>query len=191
MTFSGKENEQILLKLIKDGDQAAMKALYDLHVKYLTAICSRYIADDEDVKDVLQDCFIKIFGSVDTFKYYGEGSLRGWMARITVNETLKFVKASGRLCTTPLREDDDSEDECCDADDEPPLGNIPPKIVHDMIRRLPEGYRTIFNLYVFEGKSHREIAAMLGIKVSSSASQLFRAKALLAKRIRQYMETNT
>lgn len=191
MIFSGNDDERLLIKLVKNGDQAAMRTLYSRHVKYLTAICARYIADDEDVKDVLQNCFIKIFGAVGTFKYRGEGSLRGWMARITANETLKFVKASSRLCTTPLRESDDETDDGGGACDEPPLDDIPPQVIHEMTRRLPEGYRTIFNLFVFEGKSHKEIASMLGIGESSSASQLHRAKALLAKRIRQYMETNT
>ena len=79
-----------------------------------------------------------------------------------------------------------------DADDgdAPPLADIPQSVIHRMIRTLPTGYRTVFNLYVFEERSHREIAGMLGIAESSSASQLHRAKNMLAKRIREYERTN-
>jgi RNA polymerase sigma-70 factor (ECF subfamily) len=71
-------------------------------------------------------------------------------------------------------------------DDDPPISDVPPDVIHSMVSQLPTGYRMVFNLYVFENKSHREIASLLGIKEKSSASQLCRAKNLLAKMIRQY-----
>ena len=72
----------------------------------------------------------------------------------------------------------------------PEISEIPPSLIQEMIRRLPEGYRTVFNLFVFEGKSHKEIAMLLGIKENSSASQLHRAKALLAGWIREYRQNH-
>ena len=71
-------------------------------------------------------------------------------------------------------------------EDDPPISDVPPDVIHSMVSQLPTGYRMVFNLYVFENKSHREIASLLGIKEKSSASQLSRAKNLLAKMIRQY-----
>ena len=73
---------------------------------------------------------------------------------------------------------------------EPEMESIPADVIYDLIRKLPDGYRTIFNLYVIEGKSHKEIAAMLDIKVNTSASQLHRAKAMLAAKIRHYQSTS-
>ena len=99
-----------------------------------------------------------------------------------VNEALKFLKASKRqellLAETRLMEEPFEE--------VPPLNDIPPDVIQQMVKSLPTGYRTVFNLYVFENKSHSEIAHLLGIKESSSSSQFSRAKSQLAKMIRQY-----
>ena len=103
------------------------------------------------------------------------------MARIVLNETLKFIHPSGRPVFVPLPEDMTDI-----ADELPDLNGVPLPTIHQMIRELPQGYRTIFNLYVFEEKSHKEIASMLGIKESTSASQLHRAKAILAKKVNAY-----
>ena len=76
------------------------------------------------------------------------------------------------------------------ATEEPEIRTMPMEIIHRMIRELPTGYRTVFNLYVFEGKSHKEISGILNIKEASSASQFHRAKALLAARIKEYQTNN-
>lgn len=161
------------------GDKSAMKEIYSLHVRYLTAVCSRYVVNTEDVKDILQDTFVKIFGSISGFKPSTEGSLRSWMTRITVNETLQFIRRKQRLMFTDLPDDDNSPAEPpppdCDA--------ISTDRIYDEIRRLPDGYRTIFNLFAIEGLSHKDIASMLGITPSTSASQFHRAKHLLASRL--------
>lgn len=78
--------------MVVKKDRGAMKFLYDRYAEYLSAVCGRYIADENDRKDVLQECFIKIFMSLSTFEYRGDGSLKAWMARITVNESLKFIR---------------------------------------------------------------------------------------------------
>jgi len=173
------DNEERLINLIKDGNEQAMRQLYCRYVRYLSAVCSRYIYNDEDIKDVLQDAFLKIFSSVKSFEYRGDGSLKGWMTKIVLNETLKFVKRNCRLDFVELR-----PEEMDIPDEEPNTEGIPPAVIHSMIRDLPDGYRTIFNLYVIEEKSHKEIAELLGIKINSSASQLHRAKAMLAEKIK-------
>ena len=163
-----------------------MKALYDRYAGFLTAVCSRYIENKEDVKDLMQDSFIRIFSSIGSFEYRGEGSLKAWMSRIVINNTLKYIRDNIQKGMISIDED------IPDVPDEeiPEISEIPPSVIQDMIRRLPEGYRTVFNLFVFEGKSHKEIAMLLGIKENSSASQLHRAKALLAGWIREYRQNH-
>ena len=163
-----------------------MKALYDRYAGFLTAVCSRYIENKEDVKDLMQDSFIRIFSSIGSFEYRGEGSLKAWMIRIVINNTLKYIRDNIQKGMISIDED------IPDVPDEeiPEISEIPPSVIQEMIRRLPEGYRTVFNLFVFEGKSHKEIAMLLGIKENSSASQLHRAKALLAGWIREYRQNH-
>lgn len=146
-----------------------MKALYELSVGRLAGTCARYIPDEDDLHDVLQDSYVKIFTHMADFEYRGPGSLEAWMQRIVVNEALKFLR--GKRVHASL--DESAED-------------IPLDILHDMIRRLPDGQRTVFNLYACEGKSHKEIARLLHIGESSSASQFSRAKRQLAQWIREY-----
>lgn len=178
-------NEELLLNLVRKGDEQAMRILYCRSVRYLSAVCSRYIYEEEDIKDVLQDAFLKIFASIKSFEYRGEGSLKGWMTKITLNETLTFIKNNSRLQFVELKQEE------IDKIEEPNTEGIPPAVIHSMIRELPDGYRTIFNLYVIEGKSHKEIAELLGIKPDSSASQLHRAKAILAEKIKKYNTLNS
>ncbi len=175
------DNEEQLLNLVKQGDPMAMRTVYATYVRYLAAICSRYIINDEDVKDVLQDSFLKIFSSITSFEYRGKGSLKGWITRITVNETLKFLQKNNRFEFVEI-----SEQEHDKPDEEPDVDALPSSVLFQLIRELPDGYRTIFNLYVIENKSHKEIAKLLDIKESTSASQLHRAKSLLATKIRRY-----
>lgn len=182
MTNSEKNHEQQTALLVSQGNPAAMKELYCATAEYLTAVCARYISDDEDVKDILQDSYVKIFTSAGKFEYRGEGSLRAWMTRIVVNESLKFLKRTEK---SGILQYGDSIPDVAD-DSEPDVAGIPVARLHEMIRALPAGYRTVFNLYVFEHKSHKEIAAMLGISENTSASQLHRAKDMLAKKIRNY-----
>lgn len=102
MTNSEKNHEQQTALLVSQGNPAAMKELYCATAEYLTAVCARYISDDEDVKDILQDSYVKIFTSAGKFEYRGEGSLRAWMTRIVVNESLKFLKRTEKAesCNT-------------------------------------------------------------------------------------------
>ena len=170
-----------LLGLARSGDPAGMRSFYERYAGYLTAVCYRYVVDRTNVKDILQEAFIKVFQSLDRFEYRGEGSVKAWITRIVVNDSLKYLRTSSRLNFV-----DDLPD--IPEDDEPTLPQIPPAVVQEMIKALPDGYRTVFNLFVFEKKSHREIASLLGIKEDSSASQFFRARAMLARNIKNYIK---
>lgn len=187
ITFRKETEEERWLRKALDGDNTATEWIYRRHVRYLSALCSRYITEDEDIKDVLQESFIKIFTSLDRFKYRGEGSLKAWMAKITLNETLKFVRNNSRL---PIDSIDDKDMNIADGDSME-TEDIPTDVLHQFIRELPDGYRTVFNLYVIDDKSHKEIAQLLGIKENTSASQLHKAKSMLAQMIKHYRTINS
>ena len=165
---------------MKDGDRQAMRRLYDRYVGYATATGLRYVPDYSDVEDVVQDAFVRVFTSLDSFRYRGEGSLRGWICRIVANCALSFLKRRHSLVTV-------EETSVCDdlADDDPEVDRISPDVLLKLIGRLPVGYRTVLNLYVFEGLSHKEIARQLGIRPDTSASQFLRAKRMLARMIHE------
>lgn len=187
LTFRKETEEERWLRKALDGDNTATEWIYRRHVRYLSALCSRYITEDEDIKDVLQESFIKIFTFLDSFTYRGEGSLKAWMAKITLNETLKFVRNNSRL---PIDSIDDKDMNIADGDSME-TEDIPTDVLHQLIRELPDGYRTVFNLYVIDDKSHKEIAQLLGIKENTSASQLHKAKSMLAQKIKHYRTINS
>ena len=178
-----ENKEHRLLQQIVQGNKTAMKKFYEENAGYLTTVCSRYISNKEDVKDVLQESFIKIFKAIEKFEFKGVGSLRAWSTRIVVNEALKHIKANDKmqLITLPSWDLPDISD-----NQEPDFEDIPTSAILEMIQSLPPGYRTVFNLYVFEDKSHKEIASILNIAESTSASQYHRAKGMLVKEIELY-----
>lgn len=186
ISFRKTSDEERLLRRLRDGDDEAAQQLYRLHVRYLAALCSRYIRREEDVKDVLQESFLKIFAAVDSFEYRGKGSLRAWMARITLNEALSFLRSNSRLDTVDI---DDAN--VSTIAEELSTDDVPTDVLHRFVSELPDGYRTVFNLYVVEDKSHKEIAQLLGITPSTSATQLYKAKAVLANKIKEYRKTNS
>lgn len=173
-----------MAKRLRSGKPGALQEFYSLYADYLTGVCSRYIADRDDLKDVIQDSLVSIVRNIGSFEYRGAGSLQAWATRIIINQSLKFLKSNKRHEFARLDRDLPDEAE----EDDPPLADIPPEVIHQMVSELPTGYRTVFNLFVFEDKSHREIAGLLGIKPDTSASQLHKAKNLLARRIREYKQ---
>lgn len=172
----------MLVKRLLLKEEMAWKELFGMYSGNLSYVCSRYILEQDDVHDILQDSFIKMFRSIDSFEYRGKGSLKAWITRIVVNESLKHIKQNSdfkmRLDHLELPDRIDEE--------EADIEEIPQALMMEMIRSLPDGYRTVFNLYVFENKSHKQIAALLGIEENSSASQFHRAKKMLVQRIKEY-----
>lgn len=147
----------------------AQKLLYDLYKDQLYAICYRYLKSHHDAEDIFIDAFYKILTKIDLYK--GEGSFEGWMRKIMVNESLMFLRKKTNLhMIVEIPEKDIADDS---PDDETEMTYDEIMIILD---ELPLGYRTIFNLYVFEDYKHREIAEMLGISINTSKSQLILAK---------------
>ncbi len=164
---------RLIIDQVKGGNRRAMQQLYSLTIRYLTAVCQRYIVNEDDVKDVLQEGYVKIFMNIGTFQQREEGSVLSWMTRIVVNESLMFIRKKEHGAFIDICED------IPDFEEELEVEKFTPDDIHRAIMQLPTGYRTVLNLYVFEDKSHKEIAQILGIKESSSASQLNRAKKMI------------
>ena len=163
MGVLAEDIERKIVERARNGDRSAMKQIYDCYANYLTATCSRYLPDKGELRDVLQDSFVNIFSSLDKFTYRGEGSLKAWMRQISVNEALKKIRKRKSRNTLEYKWDlPDLENE-----EEPDVGDIPARVIQEMIRELPEGYRTVLNLYAFEEKSHKEISELLGITEST------------------------
>ena len=173
----------------KRGDAIAQRALFEQYSPLLMAKIFRYVGDDDDAKDVLQDTFIKALTMIDNFAWAGEGSLQAWLTRIAVNTSLNFLRSRKRL--TPLNID--TLDDPPDLAEEPTateVNSLDASTILAMVAELPDGYRTVFNLYCLDGYSHKEIAEQLGINEKSSSSQLVRAKTLLAHKIKKYINEN-
>ena len=180
----GEHSEEDIAKGIRKGDNRAMRHFYAQYGGLLAAACSRYVNNDDDVKDLMQDAMVNIIQNIDNFTYKGKGSLRAWATRIVVNQALNFVKSQKRFHDTFA--DKDLGNLSLADNEEPDISDVPAEVIHRLISQLPDGYRTVFNLFAIEGKSHKEIAALLGIKADTSASQFFRAKNILAKQIENY-----
>lgn len=174
-------SEEQLAALMRKGDRTAMGEVYSRYAPRLLAICSRYVTDRENCRDILQDSFVKAFTHADSYRPREGATLLSWLSRIVVNEAINFLKRNSRLGLI------DSEEAIPDvADDDPDTSDIALPIIMEMIEQLPTGYRTVLNLYIFEQKSHIEIARMLNISEGTSASQFSRAKRMLAKQIKEY-----
>ena len=184
MNIFGQHSEEDIAKGIRKGDNQAMRHFYAQYGGLLAAACSRYVNNDDDVKDLMQDAMVNIIQNIDNFTYKGKGSLRAWATRIVVNQALNFVKSQKRFLDTFA--DKDLGNLSLADNEEPDISDVPAEVIHRLISQLPDGYRTVFNLFAIEGKSHKEIAALLGIKADTSASQFFRAKNILAKQIENY-----
>jgi len=172
------------------NDPASLEKLYDTYAPRLLSLCFRYCGRIEDAEDVLHDGFIKIIKKIDTFHERNGGSLEGWMKKIMVNTALNFLRDHANEKRTvdidPIYDRINISEE-----DESPFeeltGKIDQKSVMDMICELPSGYRTVFNLYVFESYSHKEIGKELRISENTSKSQLSKARVLLKKKINELL----
>jgi len=170
--YRAKENE--LIEGCKKHDRHAQEALFQQFSGKLYALCCRYVKSKMEAEDVLVMSFTKIFERIDQFK--GEGSFEGWIRKVTVNESLSYLRKNKNMY---LETDVEA------ADREPDYAQLESQLEAEdllkMIDGLPTGYRIVFNMYAIDGYSHKEIADHLGIHESTSKSQLSRARALLQR----------
>jgi RNA polymerase sigma-70 factor (ECF subfamily) len=177
------ENETELIEGCRAGNAFARKQLYTLYSQRMLAICYRYTGDLDAAHDVLHDGFIKIFTS---FSFRGESSLATWITRVITTQAIDYLRKQQRI-NRIISYEEEFPDDIPDIPDTKSYSRIPEEQLMKFITELPVGCRTVFNLYVFEKKSHKEIGNILHIKEHSSTSQLCRAKFLLAKRIKEYI----
>jgi RNA polymerase sigma-70 factor (ECF subfamily) len=176
-------------KLLKDclkGKAAAQRELYMHFAHAMLGLCYRYTKSMADAEDILQEGFIKVFKNLHQFK--GSGELGAWIRKIMVNTAINYLKNQ-----SPYQYDlSFAETNLHPVSDQGPEMILNAKELADLIRQLPTGYQTIFNLHAVEGYSHVEIGNILGINDGTSRSQYARARALLISWItKNYLDNKT
>ncbi|RYF84715.1 MAG: RNA polymerase sigma factor [Chitinophagaceae bacterium] len=169
-------------QLVKDclkGNAAAQRKLYDTYASPMLAVCYRYTKSVADAEDVLQEAFIKVFRSLQQYK--GDGELGAWIRRIMVTTAINYLKKNSRYNAELVF----GEEHLHAVPAYNPQITLAAKELADLIRQLPSGYQTIFNLYAVEGYTHVEIGKILGVQEGTSRSQYARARALLIQWIEQ------
>ena len=167
-----KSKEEILVDRLKKNDALAQKELYQQSSKKMLSVCRSYIEDMHYAEDCMINGFCKVFNHIQ--KFQNKGSFEGWVRRIMVNECLTFLRSNKTLIYVDDNRIADYDEEDDEVDNEWLDFNV-----QDVLDQLSEPYRLVFNLHILEDYSHQEIAEMLNISVSTSKTQLFRAKAKL------------
>jgi RNA polymerase sigma-70 factor (ECF subfamily) len=165
-----------LLEGCKAGNRKMQEALYRQTASKMLVVCMRYAKDRMEAEDVLQMGYIKVFQKVN--EYRGDGAFEGWIRKVMVNTAIESYRKNLRsLNVVPIE----------DAYDQPSTGfdfsRLGMQDLLKLIQKLADGYRMVFNMYIIEGYSHKEIAETLGISEGASKSQLSRARAILKEEI--------
>lgn len=163
-------------------DREIQELLYNRFAPKMYAVCLRYSGNTDDAQDLLQEGFIKVFINLNKFR--GDGSFEGWLRRIFVNTSIEHFRRKVHMYGITETQDVTIEDKETNI-----LDTLAEKDIINMIHKLPPGYRTVFNLYVIEGYSHKEIAEMLNINEGTSKSQLARSKLALRKLVENKLNT--
>lgn len=169
--------EEELIKACIENNQRAQKILFDNYSPRLLGICLRYASGKDEANDMLQDGFIKIFQKLHT--YTGEGSFGGWAHRATVNTCLDHIRKNKKYLNNVELEKVEFDIH----QDETALSQIRTKELLVLIQNLPDGYRTVFNMFAIEGYGHKEIAEKLNISENTSKSQYRKGRLWLQKAI--------
>ena len=166
-----------LASACKEGNRKAQKKLFDTLAPKMMAVCLRYMGNREDAQDVLQEGFITLFTKLDS--YQGSGSFEGWARKIFVNTALMHLRRTDALGLS----DDLSEARALFTPEASPVEKMGYKELMRLVESLPADARTVFNMYVIEGYSHKEIAQELGCTEATSRSKLQRARLRLQEMI--------
>lgn len=169
------KEEDLVLGCIKE-DKHCQIELYKRYSGKMMAVCLRYANSRMEAEDMLQDGFIKVFDNIGKFKM--EGSLEGWVRRIMVNTAINKIRAN----KVRFEEIGDDKDEFR-YEDMSVVDRMSEQDILNLINKMPQGYRYVFNMYAIEGFSHKEIADRLGIEEASSRSQYAKAKKYLQQQI--------
>ena len=157
-------------------DSRCQRAIFDRYAGRMMSVCIRYAKNRSEAEDVLQEAFIKVYDNIGNFQF--KGSLEGWIRRIVINTALRYF--SRKSVSHEIAGLENLPDPASPPSAYASLGE---QDLLKMIAQLPDGYRLVFNLYAIEGYSHKEISEMLGIKESTSRSQLVKARKLLQSQL--------
>ena len=171
-------SEQQLIDLCIKGDRIAQRAIYDRLAPRMFSVCIRYVCDRMVAEDILQDGFITLFSKIGSYK--GDGSFEGWARKIFVTTALMYLRKKDALKMSEELENARN----LSSDLSSQMQNIGYKELMKLITSLPAGFRTVFNMYVIEGYSHKEIADMMSITETTSRTQLSRARLWLQSKIK-------
>lgn len=174
-------NDETLVKECVSGKSKAQRLLFDRYAPKMLGAVMRYINDKERAEDVLQDGFIKVFKNIHKFEH--SGSLEGWIRRIMVNTALDQIRKNKKRQKN-VELDDDGFFELKQESKAEEI--LQAESLLKLVQSLPEGYRTVFNLFAIEGYTHKEIAEELGISENTSKSQYSRAKSTLRELLIKY-----
>ena len=175
-TINKSATEKDLIEGCLKGDRVLQRNLFEQFAPLMLSVCRRYIKETDTAEEVMIGGFTKVFGKLNQFK--SEGSFEGWIRRIMVNESLTWIRKNKKMY---LEVDLDEANK--EVDFELAHSTLEAEALMNLIQKLPQGYRTVFNLFAIEGYSHQEIADQLGINVNTSKSQLSRARAYLQKEL--------
>ena len=178
--------EETILQGCIEGKRNAQYQLYRKFSSIMLGVCLRYSQSREEAEDILQEGFLKVFQNIAFFRR--EGSLEGWIKRIMINHALNRFRKNRKL---PFYEDIEeiNETEIIDTNEEPAISEpFLAEILLSMIQSLPQGYRVVFNMYVFEDFSHKEIGETLNISENTSKTQLMKARRLLRKKLEEFKQ---
>jgi RNA polymerase sigma factor (sigma-70 family) len=162
------------ISMAKKGDYAAQRYLYDQYRTKWFMICMRYLTNRADAEDAFQNGLVHIFLKLDQFNHE-LGEFGGWTSRILANECIQLIRKNQKNTITQELKNDLP----IYYPEENGLEKLSREDIMRIIQKLPAGYRIIFNMYVFEGYSHKEIAGHLKISEGTSKSQLFKARKML------------
>jgi RNA polymerase sigma factor (sigma-70 family) len=185
------ENKEKLSALIEGclrNDRRSQGELFKLYYGKLLSLCLRYISDKDSAQEVLQEGFIKVFEKLGTFDY--TGSFEGWIRRIMTYTAIDAIRKSKK---DPFRTDNDNDfkmgvEDPMISKEEMDLSELKVEVALDAIQKLSPAYRTVFNLFVLEDYSHKEISELLGISEGTSKSNLAKAKMNLQRMLKEKLE---
>jgi len=186
-----KVNDELLVNGCKKGEKESFRQLFQKHSPWVMGICLRYCRNRNDAMDVTQETMIKLFNAIGCFEYKSDAQFVSWLKRIAVNTSLNFIRSQSKGNFITIDENYQANIIAEEQDDYSETEQLSQEELLQMIYEMPAGYRAVFNMYVFEQMSHKEIAEELKISENTSKTQLLKARAYLKNKISKTVKSLT